>query len=81
MAGTFLAGSRRPNFRLENLSTQFRSDPAHCPHFSRYRPLAGFTSQSKGPDLSSETLERMLHTESLRHLAVPTCPHCGKKIE
>jgi voltage-gated potassium channel len=28
-----------------------------------------------------ETLDRMLHTESLRHLVVPTCPHCGKTIE
>lgn len=28
-----------------------------------------------------ETLDRMLHTESLRRLVAPTCPHCGKKIE
>lgn len=31
--------------------------------------------------ISRETLERMLHTEALRHLVVPTCPHCGKRIE
>ena len=31
--------------------------------------------------ISNETLDRMLHTEAVRHLVVPTCPHCGKKIE
>ena len=31
--------------------------------------------------ISRETLDRMLHTESLRSLVVPVCPHCGKKIE
>lgn len=36
---------------------------------------------SKELGVPRETLERMLRTESLRHLVVPTCPHCGKKIE
>jgi voltage-gated potassium channel len=31
--------------------------------------------------ISQETLDRMLHTEALRSLVVPVCPHCGKKIE
>jgi voltage-gated potassium channel len=31
--------------------------------------------------ISQEALDRMLHTESLRSLVVPVCPHCGKKIE
>jgi len=36
---------------------------------------------SKELGISNETLDRMLHTEAVRHLVVPTCPHCGKKIE
>jgi voltage-gated potassium channel len=36
---------------------------------------------SKDLGISRETLDRMLHTEAVRHLVVPTCPHCGKKIE
>lgn len=31
--------------------------------------------------VSRETLHRMLQTQSLRHLVVPTCPHCGKRID
>jgi voltage-gated potassium channel len=43
--------------------------------------LAELLALSKELGVPSETLERMLRTESLRHLVVPTCPHCGKKIE
>lgn len=43
--------------------------------------LAEITTLGKELGVPSETLERMLRTKSLRHLLVPTCPHCGKKIE
>jgi voltage-gated potassium channel len=43
--------------------------------------LAEITALSGELGVPRETLERMLRTESLRHLVVPTCPHCGKKIE
>lgn len=43
--------------------------------------FAELTALSKELGVPSETLKRMLRTESLRHLVVPTCPHCGKKIE
>jgi len=36
---------------------------------------------SRDLGISRETLDRMLKTEAVRHLVVPTCPHCGKKIE
>jgi len=36
---------------------------------------------SKELGIPRETLDRMLHTEAVRHLVVPTCPHCGKKID
>jgi len=43
--------------------------------------LEELTHLSKDLGISRETLDRMLHTEAVRHLLVPTCPHCGKKIE
>jgi voltage-gated potassium channel len=43
--------------------------------------LEELTRLSKELGISRETLDRMLHTEAVRHLVVPTCPHCGKKIE
>jgi voltage-gated potassium channel len=43
--------------------------------------LAEITALGGELGVPGETLERMLRTESLRHLIVPTCPHCGKKIE
>jgi voltage-gated potassium channel len=43
--------------------------------------LEELTKLSKELGISRETLDRMLHTEAVRHLLVPTCPHCGKKIE
>ena len=43
--------------------------------------LQEITRLSRELGISSETLDRMLHTESLRHLIVPTCPHCGKRID
>jgi voltage-gated potassium channel len=36
---------------------------------------------SKDLGISQETLDRMLRTKTLRHLVVPTCPHCGRRIE
>jgi len=43
--------------------------------------LEELTRLSKELGISRETLDRMLHTEAVKHLLVPTCPHCGKKIE
>jgi voltage-gated potassium channel len=43
--------------------------------------IAELTALSRELGVSSENLERMLRAESLRHLVVPNCPHCGKKIE
>ena len=45
------------------------------------RELEELTKLSKELGISRETLDRMLHTEAVRHLVVPTCPHCGKKID
>ena len=43
--------------------------------------LEELTRLSRELGISPETLDRMLHTEAVKHLLVPTCPHCGKKIE
>jgi voltage-gated potassium channel len=43
--------------------------------------LAELLHLSKELGIPRETLDRMLNTEAVRHLVVPTCPHCGKKIE
>ena len=43
--------------------------------------LEDLTRLSKDLGISREVLDRMLHTEAVRHLVAPTCPHCGKKIE
>jgi len=43
--------------------------------------LESLMKLSKELGVPRETLDRMLHTESLRHLVVPTCPHCGKRID
>lgn len=43
--------------------------------------LAELTALSQKLGIPSKTLERMLQAESLRHLVLPACPHCGKKIE
>jgi voltage-gated potassium channel len=43
--------------------------------------LEDLTRLSKDLGISREVLDRMLHTEAVRHLIAPTCPHCGKKTE
>ena len=52
--------------------------------------LDGNVNQSEFEDLArlsdelgipKDTLDRMLHTRSLRRVMVPTCPHCGKAID
>lgn len=43
--------------------------------------LEQLTALSRELGVSQETLDRMLHTQSLRHLVVPQCPHCGKRID
>lgn len=43
--------------------------------------LADLERMSAELGISRDTLHRMLQTQSLRHLVVPTCPHCGKRID
>ena len=43
--------------------------------------LEELTRLSKELGVPRDTLDRMLNTKAVRHLVVPTCPHCGKPIE
>lgn len=43
--------------------------------------LGRLTRLSRDLGVPRDTLDRMLHTGSLRRLVVPACPHCGRKIE